>query len=69
MLRVGSSSSSKGDDRVEVAMDCWKSWVVETDSAVADVGGVMYEGPLLIAGNVWRRGRASAGANFGSRGV
>lgn len=69
MLRVGSSSSSNGEDRAEVVMDCWKSWVVGIGSTVAEVGGVMYDGALLMVGKVWRRGRASAGANFGSRGV
>lgn len=49
-------------------MDCWKSWFAGIGSTVAEVGVVMRDGALLMVGKVWRRGRASAGANVGSRG-
>ena len=44
------------EDRVGNVMKCWKSWAFGTSSAVAELGGIMC------------RGRASAGASFGSRG-
>lgn len=69
MLRVGSFISSIGVSRADVAMDCWKSFEVDMGSAVADAGGVMYDGALLTVGNVCRLGRESAEARVGRRGV
>lgn len=69
MLRVGSFISSRGDSKADVAMDCWKSLVVDMGSAIADAGGVTYDGALLMVGKVCRLGRESAGARDGRRGV
>ena len=68
ILKGGFSISSSGESRAGVAMDCWKYLLVD-ESVDAEAGEVTYDPDVPIFGNVCRRGRESALASVGRRGI